>query len=151
MSVVSRKFAFIMVLVISVGGVFTYQATRPSQAQANPTCVSQAFEVDVVQGPDKGLALDGSLTLSLAPDGSLTGTFTPEKGAAVQVVGQATGRAINLVFDLGKDKTAAMKYIFGVGTAVNDLKTCDGRVGGMFVGPQNEDSGYWGGLVSRGK
>jgi hypothetical protein len=69
-----------------------------------------------------------------------TGAATPTAGSttSVPVVGQSTGRAINLLFTVGDGQ-----YLFGVGTMEHDLATCDGAMGGPFVGPQPGDAGDW--------
>lgn len=97
------------------------------------------FEATVYQGPSAGLSLVGPLSLQVDATGNLTGALTANDGALVEVTGQAIGRSINLVFNLGEDKR-----IFGVGSLENDIRDCKGLSGGPFTGPEPGDSGDWG-------
>jgi hypothetical protein len=78
------------------------------------------------------------LTLEIDAKGSVTGALKRQQGPDVSLVGQADGRAINLVFDLGDGQ-----QIFGVGTGTQDIHTCQGRFRGVFSGPALEDIGIW--------
>lgn len=97
------------------------------------------FEATVYQGPSAGLSLIGPLSLQVDATGNLTGSLTASDGALVEVTGQAIGRSINLVFNLGQDQR-----IFGVGSLENDIHGCKGLAGGPFTGPKPGDSGDWG-------
>ena len=101
------------------------------------------FEATVRQGPDAGTSYTGFLALFVAPDGGIdSGAFATTDGRTVPVVGQANGRAVNLVLALGSDQT-----IYGVGTSATDLATChgwhQGAMGGPLVGPKAADFGDW--------
>lgn len=97
------------------------------------------FEATVYQGPSAGLSLIGPLSLQVDATGNLTGSLAASDGALIEVTGQAIGRSINLVFNLGEDKR-----IFGVGSLENDIRGCKGLAGGPFTGPKPGDSGDWG-------
>ena len=97
------------------------------------------FDATVYQGPSAGLSLLGPLSLQVDATGNLTGSLTVSDGTLVEVTGQAIGRSINLVFNLGQDKR-----IFGVGSLENDIRGCKGVAGGPFTGPKPGDSGDWG-------
>ena len=99
------------------------------------------FDATVRQGPSAGTEVSGDLTIEISADGTLSGDLKPASGGAdITVTGQATGRAINLAFDLGKI-SGVEQYLFGVGTVAGDI--CDSPTGGPFVGPQPGDSGDW--------
>lgn len=88
------------------------------------------------RGPDTGLSLDGLLALGLSPAGAVDhGQLVKADGTTVPVVGQVTGRAVNLLFTLGRGKT-----IYRVGTAQHPLAGCQP---GTLVGPAAGDSGDW--------
>lgn len=97
------------------------------------------FEATIYQGPSAGLSLVGPLSLQVDATGNLTGKLAANNGALIEVTGQAIGRSINLVFNLGEDKR-----IFGVGSLENDIRDCKGLSGGPFTGPEPGDSGDWG-------
>jgi hypothetical protein len=107
------------------------------------------FEATVRSGPDAGTAYAGALALAATADGSVRGLLVPTATAAgtpvagkpqgIRVVGQTQGRAINLLFVVGDGQE-----LYGVGTMEHDLATCDGAMGGPFVGPQPGDAGDWG-------
>lgn len=139
---------------IAVGGsVVAQDNATPVTDEMDEMPVSlcvQAFEATVRQGPSAGRTIAGTLTLGVEPSGSLTGLLlpegtvvptTPEAGApddAIEVVGQANGRAVNVLLMIEDGQP-----IYGVGTSQNDLVTCDGLLGGSFVGPLEGDSGDW--------
>jgi hypothetical protein len=89
------------------------------------------FEAAVDQGPDKGLTLAGELVVGVDANGGMTCTLKPADGAEVVVVGQVTGRAINLALDLGGGTA-----MFGTGTLFNPISECRGTAGGPLVGPE---------------
>jgi hypothetical protein len=71
--------------------------------------------------------------------GELTGTLAQPDGVQLPVSGQADGRALNLLFDLGNGQ-----HVFGAGTTQFDLRECRGAGGGPFSGPMTGDIGDWG-------
>ena len=98
------------------------------------------FEATVRQGASAGQEYSGLLIVKVEDDGSLAGDLIPHGAAPISVVGQATGRAVNLMFTV-----ADGQYVFGVGTAEQPLvgAECGGTMGGPFVGPQAGDAGDW--------
>jgi hypothetical protein len=101
------------------------------------------FEATVRTGPDAGLSLIGFLALNPGPGGAIDqGSFVLDDGRELPVVGQVTGRAVNLMITV-----ADGQVIFGVGTLENDLSVCAGQMGGPLVGPQPGDQGDWGTLL----
>ncbi len=49
---------------------------------------------------------------------------------------QATGQAINFVFNLGNDQ-----FIYGGGALEQDIRVCKAAGGGLFAGPKEGDWG----------
>ncbi len=108
------------------------------QQQQSQVCMRQ-FEMTVRQGPSAGLQLAGTLVLNVEPSGSINkGSLVLESGGEVRVTGQVTGRAINLLFDIGDGR-----LLFGVGTLENYISLCTGAMGGPLVGPRPGDLGDW--------
>lgn len=135
----------------AVGGL----SHRAAAQDDNETRVTLPFELSVRQGPSAGLTQQGILALAIAGDGAINrGVFVPvvdgQAGDAINVTGQTTGRAVNLLFQLPAGA------VYGVGVAQDDLRTAAGlfdvntgtlsrpfSMGGPFVGPQAGDSGDW--------
>ena len=113
-------------------------AGQPPAAQKT-ACEVQNFEATVLEGKNKGLAMEGHLTLQADAGGNLQIQLKTNDGKTVKGGGQVLGHAINLYFDLGNDQ-----YIFGTGTLENSFADCKGTLGGTFAGPDRSDSGGWG-------
>jgi hypothetical protein len=144
----------------AAAGLAAVLGTRAVAAQdATPAAGMCAIplELAVRQGPNAGVAWRGELRLSADESGGLSGVYAARKdeaGTAVEsgttdadpmagtqelpVVGQANGRAINLMITV-----ADGQYVFGVGTLENDISQCGGEMGGPFVGPEPGDTGDW--------
>ena len=140
------------------GGLAAAAAAGIRRAGAQETAACELpLELAVRQGPNAGLAWRGTLRLALDGDGGLSGVYlarrdeagnevataTPEGDPTagtieLPVVGQATGRAINLMITVGDGQ-----YVFGVGTLERPLDQCGGEMGGPFVGPEAGDTGDW--------
>ena len=123
-------------LVLATSGSSAFAS---GSSTATVSCTLKQFVETVYQGPDKGLSLRGDLHLEADATGSVTGTLEQSQGPDVKVVGQVTGRAINLVFDLGNHQ-----LLFGVGTLQHPLAQCKSPAGGSFAGPKAPDIGTWG-------
>jgi len=137
-----KKLAILCCLFVLMGvaAVVTAQDATEAPAAPAPGC-SLPFEAEVYSGPDAKLALSGTLNLTLDETGAATGNLTSaDKKTVTPVVGQISGRALNLAFDLGDDV-----YIFGVGTSFEpvDGGNCGKALGGPFVGPAPDDTGTW--------
>jgi len=92
----------------------------------------------LLQGTTPG-ELRGELGFALGADGAIErGRLRLEDGTELAVVGQATGRAINLRIDAGEDLVFVL-----VGTAEQALTICRGAVDGPLTGPQAGDLGDW--------
>jgi hypothetical protein len=100
------------------------------------------FAVAVRQGPDAGTTYEGALALVVGSDGAVDqGSFQTADGQQMTVVGQVTGRAVNLQF-----ATSDGKHLYGVGTAEKTLAAGEcaaGHIGGPLVGPGEGDTGDW--------
>jgi hypothetical protein len=106
------------------------------------------LDATIYQGPSTGLTMIGDLQFDVESDGSLSGRFILDDGGEVPLAGQVNGRAINLILTVAEGK-----YIYGVGTALNDIISdeCGTAMGGPFVGPEAGDSGEWEDLGRKGK
>jgi hypothetical protein len=140
------------------GGLAAVAAASLRRAGAqDATACEVPLELAVRQGPNAGVAWRGTLRLSQDGDGALSGVYVARRDEAgsematatpegdptegtieLPVVGQATGRAINLMITV-----ADGQYVFGVGTLENPLDQCAGEMGGPFVGPEAGDTGDW--------
>jgi hypothetical protein len=96
------------------------------------------LEAKVHLGPDAGLSLSGDLILAADRTGTVIGQLVHTDGTIISITGQATGRALNLIFDLGE-----RGLVFGVGTGQQPISACSGVIGGPLVGPRSGDSGDW--------
>jgi hypothetical protein len=70
----------------------------------------------------------GSLTFQVDTSGGLSGSFIAEGRPALQVVGQISGRTVNLAADLGGGQ-----YLFGSGTAQSTANGCPMIAGGPLA------------------
>jgi hypothetical protein len=129
--------AFMLILSSSISTVIAAPSPTPSKS-LSINCLFAQFKATIYTGPDAGMSLQGNLHLHIDPDGSVTGVLKQANGPDIHSVGQANGRAINLIFDLGQNR-----LIYGVGTLQNPIQMCKGSAGGPFVGPDEKDAGSW--------
>jgi hypothetical protein len=86
--------------------------------------------------------LRGELDFTLDPDGAIdAGSLRLDDGPQLPVVGQATGRAINLRADFSPVREGLTLVL--VGTAQEPLRRCQGAVDGLLTGPAIGDLGDW--------
>jgi hypothetical protein len=86
--------------------------------------------------------LRGEISFSLSPDGAIdAGRFLLDGGPEVPVVGQATGRALNLRVDLQAVQEGLALVL--VGTAQEPVSRCAGVIDGLLTGPLPGDLGDW--------
>jgi hypothetical protein len=154
-----KLFSFAGILSLAISTFAAANGAGPATAASlSAQSCRAAFEVSLEEGPSAPLTVAGFLNIQIEPDGSFTGTLSREDaslvvsgkadfGKSLNVVGQANGRSISMVVDLGNGQ-----HIFGVGASQNDLAACngdfDGVMGGPAVGPQPGDHGDWfGGTV----
>lgn len=122
-----------------LGGVAATLGLRAAEAQNGGVICTSQFAAVVAVGPDLDTVYEGALTLEIGPEGAIDdGTFETIDGASYDLVGTATGRALDLRIELNSDQVLTL-----IGTGENDIILCRGRVDGTFGGPQSEDLGTW--------
>jgi hypothetical protein len=102
---------WLILLALVLAGCGSTNSSSASPTTSTLTCTFNQFQATVHQGPDRGLSMQDQLILQANQAGSLTGMLKQTSEADVAVTGQANGRAINLIFDLGENR-----LLFGVGT-----------------------------------
>jgi hypothetical protein len=109
-----------------------------SQFDGAGSCVL-AIDATVQLGPTAGQSFQGTLTISVGPDGAIdSGTLQFSDGSSVPVVGQATGRSIRLRAGTAPDTTITF-----IGSGVFPIEQCSGELTGAFVGPGLQTIGAW--------
>jgi hypothetical protein len=127
-----------LALIVAVPLTRPVAAASHSQAHARATLAIH-FTAKVYNGPDKGMLLNGTLSLHIAPGtGATTGSLIRMDGMRVPVGGRVQNGAVNLFFDLSRQN-----HLFGVGTMVYYTPTMQMLLGGPLVGPRPGDSGDW--------
>jgi hypothetical protein len=124
------------------------------RSEALPAVQDETCRLDIVAtvrlGPDATERMQtdvpgelrGEISFTLSPDGAIdAGRFLLDGGPEVPVVGQATGRAINLRADLQAVQEGLTLVL--VGTAEQPLNLCTGAVDGYLTGPLPGDLGDW--------
>jgi hypothetical protein len=114
---------------------------RAAAAQDGDTTTCQLnFSARFVTGPGEGSSLSGELTIAIGPEGAIDdGTFRSSQGATFDVVGQATGRSLDMLFINTEDD----QRISLNGVAARDVELCRGGIRGTFGGPDVENLGTW--------
>lgn len=102
---------------------------------ASATSCSGHFELNGAEENEEGdmemvTVLAGNLQLDVDETGAASGAYTDDE-QVVSVVGQVTGQAVSLVFDLGDDT-----YAFGTGAMTHPIDECQGIAGGPAGGPE---------------
>jgi hypothetical protein len=117
-----------------------FAGLRNAAAQDNEdkTCKLQLVAT-VAVGPDKDDVFEGELTMVISPEGAIDdGSLKTNDGDEYELVGQATGRALNL-----RITVADGQYLSLTGTGQQDIILCRGGIDGTFGGPQTGDLGTW--------
>ena len=104
--------------------VFGLAACGGSTSDASVSC-SGSFKASTGLGIGEGLELLGSLSFQIDTSGALSGNFAGGGGPPIQVVGQVSGRSVNLAANLGGGQ-----YLFGSGTAQSTANGCPMIAGG---------------------
>ena len=107
--------------------VFGLAACGGATSDASVSC-SGSFKASTGLGIGEGLKLLGNLTFQIDASGALSGNFAGGGQTAIQVVGQVSGRSVNLAADLGGGR-----YLFGSGTAQGTANGCPTIAGGPLV------------------
>lgn len=128
----SSKLARIILIV----AVFILAGCAGGAANGPSVSCTGSFKATTNLGVGEGLNLLGSLSFQVDPSGSLSGTFTTGGQPDIQVVGQVSGRAVNLAADLGGGK-----YLFGSGTMQNSANGCPTIAGGPLAVETGGSSG----------
>jgi len=136
-------------------GVALGRASAPAPIAAQGAPCTLAFVGTVRLGPSAGQMLAGGTnpgelrgTLSFTADqtGAIAqGQLQLADGSTVPLVGEATGRALNIRLALG-----GQQVFVAVGTAAQDLTMCQGAADGLLTGPQLGDLGDWHATLSGG-
>jgi hypothetical protein len=105
---------------------------------ASGTCALTIF-AQTSAGPHKNKTYSGTLNLQIGDNGAIDqGNFTTDDGQSHPLVGQATGRALNLRITIAQNTVLELN-----GTADIDLIVCRGAASGAFGGPSDTDIGAW--------
>src|SRR5262249_51187943 len=105
--------------IILVAAAFWLVACGGTAGSGAPASCTGTFKASTDLGIGEGLTLLGSLPFQIDTSGSLNGPFTAEGKPAILVVGQVSGRSVNLAADLGNGQ-----YLFGSGTAQSTANGC---------------------------
>ena len=114
-----------IVLIMLVFGLAACGGAATSDASAS---CSGSFKAGTDLRVGEGLKLLGNLTFQIDTSGGLSGSFASSGQPAIQVVGQVTGRSVNLAADLGGGQ-----YLFGSGTVQSAANGCPMIAGGPLV------------------
>ena len=87
-----------------------------------------SFKASSGLGIREGLELLGSLSFQIDASGALSGNFAASGRSPIQVVGQVSGRSVNLSADLGSGQ-----YLFGSGTVQSAANGCPMIAGGPLA------------------
>jgi hypothetical protein len=113
---------------------------KASAAQDEATTCELQFSARFVTGPGEGTSLSGELTITIGSEGAIDdGVFRSTQGATYDVVGQATGRSLDMLFI----NTESDERISLNGVAARDVNLCRGGIRGTFGGPDVENLGTW--------
>ena len=112
---------------------------RGTAAQDDETTCTLTLVATVAVGPNQDDVFEGELTIVIGQDGKIDdGTFATTEGEDLAVVGQATGRALNLRITSADGDSLAL-----TGTGQEDVVRCRGDIEGTFGGPRTGDLGTW--------
>ena len=107
--------------------VFGLAACGGATSDTSASC-SGSFKASTGLGIGEGLKLLGNLTFQIDTSGALSGNFAGGGQTSIQVVGQVSGRSVNLAADLGGGQ-----YLFGSGTAQSIANGCPTIAGGSLA------------------
>lgn len=122
-----------------LGGVAAVLGVKALQAQDSAQTCALPVYAEVYLGPWLGMNYQGTLTLEMNADGAIDGgALVLTDGTSYPLVGQATGRGLDLRIDLGSGLLLTL-----TGTAENDFARCEGNAAGSFSGPEMGNMGTW--------
>ena len=146
----------------AAGGLLSALGLKPGRAFAQDTTQDQDqnqdqgqtltcvvdFSATVRQGPSAGQAagqVRGELTFGLSGRGALeNASLRLPNGSEVPVVGQATGRSLDLRIGSGANQT-----VIAMGVGEREIADCQGAIDGLATGPAAGDLGDWHATVLR--
>ena len=114
--------------IILIAAAFCLAACGGSAANSSNVSCTGSFRATTDLGIGEGLKLLGSLSFQVDSSGGLSGTFASGGQPDIQIVGQVTGRAVNLAADLGGGQ-----YLFGSGTVQSSANGCPTIAGGPLA------------------
>jgi len=126
---------------ISAGGIAAGLLTTLGLGRIRAADQACAFKITATTsaGPNEGTTYSGMLNMRIGDDGAIDeGSFDTDDGESFDLVGQASGRALNLRITLADDKVLTLS-----GTSAVDLVLCRGAAAGTFGGPDDGDLGTW--------
>ncbi|MCA9859838.1 MAG: hypothetical protein KC438_08955 [Thermomicrobiales bacterium] len=122
-----------------LGGIGAVLGVKALGAQGPVQTCALPVYAEVYLGPWLGTVYQGTLSLDMNVDGAIdSGAFDTLDGMSYPLVGQATGRGLDLRVDLGNDLLLTL-----TGTAENDFSLCQGEAAGSFSGPEMGNMGTW--------
>lgn len=123
----------------ATGAAVAMTKVLPSAAQDGGVVCQLAVQALTSAGPSNGQAYGGVLEITIGADGAVdVGSFTPDGGVSVPVVGESEGRALALRVMFANGQALVLS-----GTGENAIATCSGALSGVFSGPQLGDTGSW--------
>jgi hypothetical protein len=138
-AMLGRKARIVLVML-----VFGLAACGGSAVNSAGVSCRGSFKASTGLSVGEGLQLLGSLTFQVDTSGALSGNFVSGGQPAIQVVGQVSGRSVNLAAALGGGR-----YLFGSGTVQSAADGCPTIAGGPLAvesppgaGP-SEQVGSW--------
>ena len=131
-------------IAVGVTGLNTARAraddATPDSASATAvaTC-DYTITAHISAGPSASTVIEGRLVIPIEESGAIeSAQFIRADGATFDAIGQATGRALDLLVDLGDGSAFELH-----GTAKRDLTLCRGKILGGVYGPELGDVGMW--------
>jgi hypothetical protein len=114
---------------------------QPANAQfggggGNGSCT---YNVTLTSSLDPSTSITGSLAIDIGDGGAIdTGSLTLTGQAQASVVGQATGRAIDLLVSLSDGTTLSLTGVGG-----SDISSCNASILGSLANPDTGQIGTW--------
>src|SRR5690349_11946463 len=120
-------------------GITGMRAAAQDQDDDEETTCRLVLVATVSVGPNKDKVYEGDLEMVIGDDGAIDeGTLTTDDGDEYELVGQATGRALNLRITIDEGQWLSL-----TGTGEIDVDRCRGGIDGTFGGPKTGDLGTW--------
>ncbi|MGI8477116.1 MAG: hypothetical protein ACR2OO_12185 [Thermomicrobiales bacterium] len=125
--------------VAAMFGVGRRAAGAVADNDTSVTTCTLSIVAKVTVGKDKAASFDGDVTFEIGATGAIdSGRLKLKNGTTHDLVGQISGRAINL-----RVSVADGQFLSMTGDAQQDAKLCRGGIDGTFGGPGAADLGTW--------